>query len=260
MLSKDPTSCFCQIEGFLGDKKLKVGNQRRLKIGKIALNFYCKNCEAYRTFLSGENLFCIGIDDRKVSIDCVLKCSGCIEMVQMWFLLESTENQDIYTRYPDIRILDRKEKLSENVRLHDEKYGVFTEVLEKSRRASRDGLGAGSIIYLRKVLEVITIETANSSNIEYKKHESGNPKNFSDLLKKVDKAHSIIPKEFLNNGAKLFKELSNVIHGNYDEKEALLRYDAFYQLVVGVLDNVSNSKKITEAINKLGIKFGNNNE
>ena len=56
----------------------------------------------------------------------------------------------------------------------------------------------------RKIFEKITVKTAKAVDIEYAQYEGGNPKNFSELLKKVDEKCSIIPKEFSANGYKLF--------------------------------------------------------
>lgn len=52
-----------------------------------------------------------------------------------------------------MRIAKRSEKFSEAVSLNTETYGDFTDALEKARKAAREGFGAGSIVYLRKVLK-----------------------------------------------------------------------------------------------------------
>lgn len=244
---------FKQIEGFLDSKKLNAGKNKKINIGDVGLNFKCKNCNDIRTFYSASDLYAIGVDDKTISIDCVLKCR-CGSSVQMWFLIEANDN--IHSLAPSVRILKRTEKFSETAMLIDEKYGDYTEYLEKSKRAARDGLGAGAIVYLRKIFENITVQTANAVPIEFEKYETGNPKNFSALLEKVDEECSIIPKEFTENRKKFFKELSGVVHGTYSEEEALIKFDAFYRLVVGVLDNVKNNKEIMQAIGTLGWNAG----
>lgn len=50
-------------------------------------------------------------------------------------------------------------------------------------------------------------------------------------LKEVNEKRNIIPAEFSNDGYRLFRELSGVVHGNCSEKEALLKFNAFYRLV-----------------------------
>ena len=89
------------------------------------------------------------------------------------------------------------------VRINDDRYGEFTPLLDKAMQAYTDGLGAGAVVYLRKIFEKITVKTAKAVDIKYDQYEGGNPKNFSDLLKRVDEKCSIIPKEFSENGYKL---------------------------------------------------------
>lgn len=45
ILSKPLTSKFEQVEGFLNNTKLKCGRQKKIKAGKIALNYFCRNCD-----------------------------------------------------------------------------------------------------------------------------------------------------------------------------------------------------------------------
>lgn len=257
VLSKSITTDFVQIEGFSNNKKLKTGNSKKLTVGKVALNFYCNNCNDQRTFYSGEELFCIGVNQKTASIDCVLECPRCGASVQMWFLLECRDEDDIHNPYPYIRIAKRSEKLSKFVSLNTEKYGDFTEALEKAKRAARENFGAGSIVYLRKVFERIIIQTAEAADppIETKKPD-GKPKPFFQILNLVKERCNIIPSEFSEDGYKLFGELSDVVHGDYDEEEALLKFDAFYRLVTGVLDNIKNNRELMDAIGTLGWYVG----
>ncbi len=175
----------------------------------------------------------------------------------MWFLLECRDEDDIHNPYPYIRIAKRSEKLSKFVSLNTEKYGDFTEALEKAKRAARENFGAGSIVYLRKVFERIIIQTAEAADppIETKKPD-GKPKPFFQILNLVKERCNIIPSEFSEDGYKLFGELSDVVHGDYDEEEALLKFDAFYRLVTGVLDNIKNNRELMDAIGTLGWYVG----
>lgn len=122
------------------------------------------------------------------------------------------------------------------VRINDNRYGEFTPLLDKAMQAYTDGLGAGAVVYLRKIFEKITVKAAKAVDIEYAQYDGGNPKNFSDLLKKVDEKCSIIPKEFSANGYKLFRELSGVVHGEYDEEAGLKNFEALHRLVIGILE------------------------
>lgn len=249
VLSKKPIDFYQEVEPFLLNKRGDTGQQVRLDVGQVMLNYYCVNCEDLRTFTSRGNLSCIFVNIRLISIDTVLTCN-CGTDVQVWFLIES-EN-DINGLVPKVRIVKRSEKLSEQVAINTNKYGVYADLLDKAEKAYREGLGAGSIVYLRKAFEKITVDTAKIAGIEYPSYPGGNPKNFSKLLKRVDEQCSIIPVEFRANGYKLFKELSAVVHGEYDEELGLRNFEALNRLVIGILENVKNREELRDAIGILG--------
>ena len=248
VLSKPPTLEFKQIEGFLGGRVLVTGKQKKILVGKIALNYYCKNCGDLRTFSSGEEVYCIGVNNHLVSIDSVLSCH-CGTSVQVWFLVDC--DGDISGPAPEIRILKRSEKLSTNVLLDKEQYGEFSELIEKARRAHRDRLGAGAMVYLRKIFEQITSQTATAAEIPCT-NGNGKKKPFRVLLEEVDRKCSIIPREFSENGYRLFGELSDIVHGEYNEDLALIKYESLDRLVIGVLDNVRNNSELMSAVCSLG--------
>ncbi len=251
VLSKPQTNQYVQIEGFLNNRKLSFGRQAKIDIGKIALNFFCTTCNDDRTFCSDSELFCLGVNDHLISIDSVLQCARCKSpgSVQMWFLVEG--EGPIFTQSPKVRILKRSEKLSNTVRLSKEQDNDFSELLEKSQRAFRDDLGAGAIIYLRKILERITVQVANAAHISTTK-PNGNRKSFKILLEDVNAQRSIIPREFTANGYRLFSELSEVIHGECDEKTGLQKYEPLHRLIVGVIENVRTNQELMSAIGTLG--------
>ena len=155
------------------------------------------------------------------------------------------------------RIAKRSEKFSEAVSFNIETYGDFTDALEKARKAAREGFGVGSIVYLRKVFERIITQTAEAANppIETRK-ASGNLKPFIQILTPVKDQCNIIPSEFAEDGYKLFGELSDVVHGDYDEDEALQKFDAFYRLVTGVLEKIKTNRELMDAIGTLGWHTG----
>lgn len=177
--------------------------------------------------------------------------------MQMWFLLECREEDNIHSQYPYVRIAKRSEKFSESVSLNTETYGDFTDALEKAKKAAREGFGAGSIVYLRKVFERIITQTAEAANppIETRK-ANGNLKPFIQILTPVKDQCNIIPSEFAEDGYKLFGELSDVVHGDYDEDEALQKFDAFYRLVTGVLEKIKTNRELMDAIGTLGWHTG----
>ena len=87
VLSKPITTDYVQIEGFLGSRKLKTGNSKKIAVGKVALNYYCNNCGDQRTFYSGKDLFCIGVTKRLSALTVFLnalvavllcKCGSCL--------------------------------------------------------------------------------------------------------------------------------------------------------------------------------------
>jgi hypothetical protein len=249
ILSKSPQKEYLQVDGFLLNKKGIIGQQVILSVGKVMLNYYCTRCENERTFTSKGKLSCVFVNEHIVSIDCVMAC-GCGTNVEVWFLVECEET--ICGQAPKVRILKRSERLSDDVRIIDQPYGDYSLLLDRAERAYRDGLGAGSIVYLRKAFEKITVETANAMEIPFIKHEGGNPKNFRELLKKVDKQCGIIPKEFSADGYKLFGELSNIVHGEFIEEVGLKKFVPLHRLVIGILDNVRNSQELKNSIKSLG--------
>ena len=231
ILSKPPTFEFRQVEGFLGERKLATGKQKRIEVGVAQLNYYCRSCEDLRTFSSNSDIYCIGVNENLVSIDCVLNCR-CGASVQVWFLVDC--DGAINGNAPKVRILKRSEKLSADVLLNTEQYGDLSELLEKAQRAHRDGLGAGAMVYLRKIFEQITKQTASAEGISTT-DKNGYRKTFKKLLKEVDTQCSIIPREFSENGYRLFGELSDIVHGEYDEDLALQKFDILHRLVRGIL-------------------------
>jgi hypothetical protein len=111
VLSKPCSSEFAQVDGFIS-KAISTGNQQKIDIGRIGLNFYCKQCNDTRTFWSNAKIYCIGVSSRQISIDCVLQC-GCGDSVAVWFLIEGYA--DLAGLAPEVRVLKRREKMSEQV-------------------------------------------------------------------------------------------------------------------------------------------------
>lgn len=250
VLSKPPDKEYVQIDSFLQNRAGKVGQKVDISVGKVALNYFCVSCGDMRTFWSSPKLACIFVSKNLISVDCVLTC-GCGASIPVWFLVES--KNDITGQTPAIRILKKSVKLSDMVRINDDRYGEFTPLFDKAMQAYTDGLGAGAVLYLRKIFEKITVKTAKEANIEYAQYEGGNPKNFSDLLYKVEEKCSIIPKEFSENSYKLFREMSGVVHGDYDEEAGLKNFEALHRLIRGILENVSNHKELSDATTSLGL-------
>lgn len=249
VLSKDPKRDYSQVQGFLENKNLKLGLQRKIDAGSIALNYYCKVCSDYRTFSSSSSLFCVGVSERVVSIDSVLKCAQCETNVQIWYLIESEDK--IFSSSPFVRIMKKSEKLPSAVLIKKDIDERITELLEKARRCHRDECGAGSVVYLRKVFEIITSQVAIVNGIDFKTSK-GRRKPFKDLLQEVDSIHSLIPKEFSSNGYRLYSDLSTIIHGDFDEQKSIDKFDSLSRLIIGIIENIKNNNELNRAIHNLG--------
>lgn len=249
VLSKAPTKEFIQVDGFLQNKKGKLGQQVNIDVGKVGVNYFCEICNDLRTFFSSNRLSVIFINKNLISINFILCCGRCNNTIPIWFLIES--NDDITGQSPHVKIIKQSDNLINVSRMDFSKYKDYTKLLDKAKQAYNEDLGAGAIIYLRKVFEKVTIESAKAINLEYNKHKNGNPKNFCDLLKNVDKQCNIIPKEFSQNSYKLFRELSEIIHGECDDNIGISKFELLYRLIIGILDNINNNKELLAAIKEL---------
>lgn len=266
LLSRDINNEYVQVEGFLENKPLATGKQRKLDVGKVILNFFCKNCNDTRTFISDETLYCVGVDKHHISIDCVLRCSGCNTLLPMWFLIESKlSNEDeqnrksyVHDSAPYLRIIKRGRKLPADIILNNS-YDAFSELIDKAEESYRNGLGAGAIVYLRIVLEQVVRNVANEVRISLQ-DRNNKRKRFKDLLKEVDEKCHIVPIEFSENRYRLFSDLSECIHGNCDEKTSLEKYSPLKTLVTGIIDKIRKNQEITSALDALNWNTGGNGE
>ena len=59
VLSKPLQKEFLQVDGFLINKKGNIGQQIKLNIGQVALNYFCVSCDDLRTFNSKGELSCV---------------------------------------------------------------------------------------------------------------------------------------------------------------------------------------------------------
>lgn len=249
VLNRAPDTSRTQVEGFLGAKKLGWGKHKSIAVGRVIRNLYCRECGDVRSFISGDVLSCLMTGERSVSIDVTLRCPACESPMEAWFLVGCTD--DFFAQTPMVHL----ERFTENRRDVAGSPGVHTgqldELFERAQIAFDDHLGAGSMIYLRKVFEMVTSQTAAAAGIATKL-ANGKRKTFRGLLEEVDATKHIIPQEFSDNGYQLFSELSEVIHGDSDEGVALSKYEPCRKLVLGVLTNVRNNQEMAQAIASLG--------
>lgn len=249
VLSKAPDNTTFQVESFLGSRTIGWGKNKKIAVGRVALNYFCLKCEDNRTFMSGDELSCLITSEKVISVDASLRCPICMSSVETWFLVGSTEG--FFTPAPYVfleRYTEQRRNSATRVRGYD---SGFEDLLERAQLAYDHRLGAGSMVYLRQIFEAITMKVANAVDIPITTAR-GKRRQFKDLLEEVDRQHRIIPVEFSNNRYQLFSELSEVIHGDSNESDALRKYQPCRRLVLGIIDSVRNSGEIMMAIDSLG--------
>lgn len=249
VLNRAPDTTPAQVEGFLGARRLGWGQHKKIEVGRVIRNYFCRACSDMRTFVSADGLSCLVTGERSVSIDVTIRCAVCQAPTEAWFLVGCSD--DFFSPAPVVHL----ERFTENRRdvatgsgIHA---GQINDLLECAQIAFDDRLGAGSVIYLRKVFEMVTVQVAGAAHIATTR-PNGARKPFKELLEEVDATKHIIPTEFSNNGYTLFRELSQIIHGDSDEAEALRKYEPCRKLVVGVLNNVRNNEDMAPAIASFG--------
>lgn len=249
VLSKAPDTTPAEVEGFLGDRPPKWGKHKKITVGKVLHNFYCRQCDAQRTFTSGDELYCLRLDGQAVSIDATLRCTGCDASVEAWFLVSS--DGDIESRAPTVRLERYTEHLRDAADRVGTEVGQYRDLMKRAQLAYEAQLGAGSMIYLRKILESVTLEVAQLANIATQT-ANGRRRPFRDLLREVNEQRNIIPQRFSSNGYQLFSDLSEAIHGDSSEDDAMKKYGPCLQLVVGVVEEVKRDNVFAKAIETLG--------
>ena len=248
---------------------ISAGDFIDIQIGKITLPFYSTKCNDSVSFVSPKNLHCLIISEKMISIDCQLQCMDyddsnqackeCSHCIQAWFLVGA---DDIFSATPNVYLIKQNFKLPANIKLPVETEDKFTEWLAKAEIAHKERLGAGSVIYLRSILEQITIKVGDDAGVDIYQ-PNGRTKPFNQVLQAVDAQCSIIPTIYSDNGYKLFQKLSEIAHGNSDEDTALKEYEPLRRLVVGVIENVRKNEEeikrnaeIKKALTAIGFSNG----
>jgi len=249
VLTRAPKTESLQVENFMGHKRLVWGKQKKVEIGRVFHNYYCMACNDVQTYQSDLELTCLMAGDDLISIDVVLKCLRCESSVEAWYLVKCVD--DLFAMNPTVYLVRFTENRRGSARGIAEGAGEFAELLDQAEVAYSNRLGAGSMIYLRKIFEMITMQVATATGIATVGRNGGR-KPFKNLLEEVDREHKIIPSKFSQNGYRLFSELSEVIHGNSLEEDALLKYPPCRQLVLSIVKNVREDAQIAGAIDDLG--------
>lgn len=261
LLAKAPENAEGQVEPFLGGVdeesgepiELFPGYHQMVGVGSVLINFFCRLCDAQRTFASGNELSCLVVDDRMVSIDAYLRCPGCDIGVETWFLVTFRDDLGIHAPTPTVRLERYVDNRRNEVGRVSAQTGAgdFDDLLERAQLAHEHQLGLGSMVYLRIIFETLTKQVARVTGISLNR-DGGYRKSFRALLKEVDEEHCIIPRAFSSNGYKLYSELSEVVHGNSTEVNALEKYLPCESLVRGIIDNVASDQEMKQAIKDLG--------
>jgi hypothetical protein len=134
--------------------------------------------------------------------------------MEVWFLVEADD--DLLAPSVVVHLERFTENRRENAGRPGTPASLIDELFERAEIAFENDLGAGTLIYLRKIFETVTVEAAGAVGISAKTAR-GNTKPFKALLEEVDRATHIVPEEFSEDGYRLFSELSDVIHGDADE-------------------------------------------
>lgn len=250
LLSKAPKRVEARVDRFLfRERPLVWGRATTIRAGQVALNFHCRECGGIRTFLSGTQLSCLAIGEGQLSIDVTLKCASCTATVEAWFLVASEDG--LYSSAPLVRLDRYTENLRDRADRVESASGPFADLLARAQQAYELGLGAGSMVYLRKIFELVTHEVAEIAQVPVATSK-GKRRNFNEVLREVNEKRSIIPLRYSGSGYTLFRELSEVIHGGSDEVVALTKYAPCRQLVLGVVDQVNKDNEYAKAIEELG--------
>lgn len=242
-------------------KPVENGSVVDIDIGTLVVHFFCSSRNDNVTYKSSIQ-HCLVVNNKVLSIDCMLecidcdRCPNCKRTIQAWFLVEA---DNIFSDNPSVRILKYNFKVPEDIKFLYETSDAYAEWFAKADYAYREGLGAGSVIYLRTIFEHLTIELGELENINIYK-PNGTLKPFMEVLSAVDGKCSIIPELYKQDGYNLFRKLSNIAHGNASEQEALENYLDLKRLVRGIIDNVNkqreeirNNEEIKQALVKIGL-------
>ncbi|TFD42588.1 hypothetical protein E3T33_12090 [Cryobacterium sp. TMT1-2-1] len=189
-----------------------------------------------------------------MSIDVTLQCLECQTSVEAWFLVAS--DGPIAGPSPTVRVERYTEHLRDRAERVGEAGGPFSDLVRRANLAYENDLGAGAIIYLRKIFETLTWEVAEIAEIETLK-PNGRRRSFAEVLRKVNDKRNIIPQRFSSDGYKLFSELSEIIHGESSEEIALQKFEPCLRLVLGVVEEIYRDNVFAQAIEDLGWNVDN---
>ena len=244
VLSDATTNRLYEVEPFMGKTIARWGTHRRIEVGTVTRSYECKKCQSVRPFNSRGQLSCLIAGPNLVSVDVVLKCVDCDTSVENWFLVRCAD--DLFGSAPSVSLIQVSEHLGDSAQRSRPYDGKLEELIDRADVAYACGLGAGSFVYLRKCFEIVTHQAATKAGVELTR-KNGGRRSFAEVLTEVDKHRRIIPTEFSQDGYRLFSEISELLHGDASESDALQKYSSLKRLVRGVVDNVRNTAELSEA-------------
>src|SRR4051812_10405864 len=156
VLSNAPDTSTVQVESFLRTPKVRWGQHERIEVGKVFRNYFCRTCRADRTFESSDVLSCLITGEHTVSIDVGLRCVACDSEMEAWFLIR-TEG-DLLARSPSVRLERFTENRRDTAGRPGSQAGQIDDLFSRAQIAFEDGLGAGALVYLRKIFEIVTAQ------------------------------------------------------------------------------------------------------
>lgn len=244
ILSDAITNRLREVEPFMGKTSARWGTHRRIDVGTVTRQYECKRCQSVRPFNSRGHLSCLVAGPNLVSVDVVLKCVDCEASVENWFLVRCAD--DLFGSAPSVSLIQVSEHLGDSVQRSWAYDSKLEELLNRADLAYECALGAGSFVYLRKCFEIVTHEAATKAGVELH-GKNGGRRPFAQVLQEVDEQTRIIPTEFSDDGYRLFSELSELVHADASEHDALDKYSSLRRLVRGVVENVRNTAELSQA-------------
>lgn len=228
------------VDPFLPKNGMKVGRRTRVDVGPFFRTYFCSKCEMAREFHSEKKLNLVRYGDNLFGVSTLFQCACGYCLGEYWGMFEGVDSD---SRAPKVSLICESLRQIDLARETEES---VDRLLRQAREAYSARFGYGAMVYLRIVYERVTRDVAKQVGVSLK-GKNGGRKNFKSLLQEVDGVVKIIPRQYQEEGYKLFGELSEVIHGSSSEKVALDKFDSCLNLVEGVVRSVNDIPKFADA-------------
>lgn len=231
---------------------------------QIKIDGVCMRCGKERTFLSTNMASCVSPLRKELSVHCpkpkgilldasmappkdgpecyatsffgvLFKCVSCEE--EHYFAIKM-DGQSI-TKIGQYPSFSRRE--TESLKKYKNLISKYYTELTTSVNLYSQGLGIGSFVYLRRILEHL-VETKY-----YALPEHEETARFIDKLKAVQEVEAIIPPELEEIKEQVYSVLSKGIH-EYSEDECYDLYNVVFYVVTAILDRELHKKEQAEKV------------